>query len=140
DIPRLLVKLEEGFDVCSGWRKDRKDDSIRRNLPSRLANRLISKVSGVNLHDYGCSLKAYRREMVKNVRLYGEMHRFIPIYANWNGARVTEIPVNHRRRIHGKSNYGLERIAKVLLDLLVVKFLYHYAQKPIYVFGGIGLI
>ncbi|MEY2411491.1 MAG: hypothetical protein QOD84_97 [Acidobacteriaceae bacterium] len=139
DIPKLLEKLREGFDVCSGWRKERKDQALRRNLPSRLANRLISRVSGVRLHDYGCSLKAYRREVVKGVRLYGEMHRFIPIYASWHGARVTEIPVNHNPRMHGKSNYGLERIFKVLLDLLVVKFLFRYAQKPIYVFGGIGL-
>jgi glycosyltransferase involved in cell wall biosynthesis len=140
DIPRLLAKLAEGFDVCSGWRKARKDESLRRNFPSRIANAIISKVSGVALHDYGCSLKAYRREMVKGVKLYGEMHRFIPIYASWAGARVTEIPVNHNPRMHGKSNYGLERIFKVLLDLLVVKFLFRYAQKPIYVFGGIGLI
>ncbi|MEY2510264.1 MAG: hypothetical protein QOE26_1027 [Verrucomicrobiota bacterium] len=139
DIPKLLEKLREGFDVCSGWRKERKDQALRRNLPSRLANRLISRVSGVRLHDYGCSLKAYRKEVVKGVRLYGEMHRFIPIYASWHGARVTEIPVNHNPRMHGKSNYGLERIFKVLLDLLVVKFLFRYAQKPIYVFGGIGL-
>jgi glycosyltransferase involved in cell wall biosynthesis len=139
DIPRLLAKLRDGFDVCSGWRKERKDQALRRNLPSRIANRLISKVSGVKLHDYGCSLKAYRKEVVKGVKLYGEMHRFIPIYASWHGARVTEIPVNHNPRIHGKSNYGLERVFKVMLDLLVVKFLFRYAQKPIYVFGGIGL-
>ena len=139
DIPRLLAKLREGFDVCSGWRKARKDQALRRNLPSRIANKIISRVSGVRLHDYGCSLKAYRKEVVKGVRLYGEMHRFIPIYASWLGARVTEIPVNHHPRVHGKSNYGLERIFKVLLDLLVVKFLFRYAQKPIYVFGGIGL-
>jgi glycosyltransferase involved in cell wall biosynthesis len=140
DIPRLLAKLREGFDVCSGWRKARKDGALRRNLPSRIANRIISKVSGVELHDYGCSLKAYRKEVVKGVKLYGEMHRFIPIYASWQGGRVTEIPVNHNPRMHGKSNYGLERIFKVLLDLMVVKFLYRYAQKPIYIFGGIGLI
>jgi len=139
DIPKLLEKLREGFDVCSGWRKERKDQALRRNLPSRLANRLISRVSGVRLHDYGCSLKAYRKEVVKGVRLYGEMHRFIPIYASWHGARVTETPVNHNPRMHGKSNYGLERVFKVVLDLLVVKFLFRYAQKPIYVFGGIGL-
>jgi glycosyltransferase involved in cell wall biosynthesis len=139
DIPRLLATLREGFDVCSGWRKIRKDDSLRRNFPSRMANLLISKVSGVRLHDYGCSLKAYRKEVVKGVKLYGEMHRFIPIYASWHGARVTEIPVNHNPRLHGKSNYGLERVFKVLLDLLVVKFLFRYAQKPIYVFGGVGL-
>jgi glycosyltransferase involved in cell wall biosynthesis len=139
DIPNLLAKLREGFDVCSGWRKARKDQALRRNLPSRVANKIISAVSGVRLHDYGCSLKAYRKEVVKGVRLYGEMHRFIPIYASWLGARVTEIPVNHSPRVYGKSNYGLERIFKVLLDLMVVKFLFRYAQKPIYVFGGVGL-
>jgi glycosyltransferase involved in cell wall biosynthesis len=140
DIPRLLEKLDEGFDVCSGWRRDRQDDALRRNFPSRMANWLISKVSGVRLHDYGCSLKAYRREVIKGVRLYGEMHRFIPIYANWLGAKVTEVPVRHRPRMAGKSSYGLERIFKVLLDLVVVKFLDRYAQKPIYVFGGFGLL
>jgi glycosyltransferase involved in cell wall biosynthesis len=140
DIPRLVAKLEEGFDVVSGWRVERKDATLRRNLPSRLANWLISKISGVRLHDYGCSLKAYRRNAVKTVRLYGEMHRFIPIYASWQGGRVTEIPVNHFPRIHGRSKYGLERIIKVLLDLLVVKFLASYANKPIYIFGGFGII
>jgi glycosyltransferase involved in cell wall biosynthesis len=138
DIPRLLDKIREGFDVCSGWRKSRKDSSLRRNLPSRIANMLISRVSGVRLHDYGCSLKAYRKDVVKGVRLYGEMHRFIPIYAKWQGARVSEIAVNHKPRIHGKSNYGLNRVFKVLLDLIVVQFLYRYSQKPIYVFGGVG--
>lgn len=140
DIPRLLAKLDEGYDIVSGWRKDRKDDSLKRNLPSRMANWLISRVSGVKLHDYGCSLKAYHREVIKGVKLYGEMHRFIPIYASWHGARVTEIPVTHHARRFGESKYGLERIAKVFLDLLVVKFLDRYAQKPIYVFGGFGLI
>jgi len=140
DIPLLLDKLNEGFDVCSGWRKDRHDHSLRRVLPSRIANWLISKVSGVHLHDYGCSLKAYRRDVIKGVRLYGEMHRFIPIYAHWLGAKVTEVPVRHHPRVAGKSAYGLERIFKVLLDLVVVKFLDRYAQKPIYVFGGFGLL
>ena len=140
DIGRLLDKLEEGFDVVSGWRKDRQDNAIKRNLPSRIANSLISSVSGVHLHDYGCSLKAYRREMLDGVKLYGEMHRFVPIYAAWNGARVTEIPVTHHPRLHGESKYGLERIVKVLLDLLVVKFLFRYSGKPIYVFGGFGLL
>ncbi len=140
DIPRLLEKLDEGYDVCSGWRQDRQDHALRRNFPSRVANWLISKVSGVRLHDYGCSLKAYRREVIKGVRLYGEMHRFIPIYANWLGAKVTEVPVRHRPRVAGHSSYGLERIFKVLLDLVVVKFLDRYAQKPIYVFGGFGLL
>ena len=139
DIPKLLAKLKEGFEVCSGWREDRKDHALKRNLPSRIANWLISKISGVHLHDYGCSLKAYRREVIKGVKLYGEMHRFIPIYATWQGARVTEIPVAHHPRIHGKSKYGLERTFKVILDLIVVKFLAQYAQKPIYVFGTFGL-
>jgi glycosyltransferase involved in cell wall biosynthesis len=139
DIPKLLQKLEDGFEVCSGWREDRKDHALKRNLPSRVANWLISKISGVHLHDYGCSLKAYRREVIKDVKLYGEMHRFIPIYATWQGARVTEIPVTHHPRIHGKSKYGLERTFKVILDLIVVKFLAQYAQKPIYVFGAVGL-
>ena len=140
DIPSLLAMLNQGYDVCSGWRKTRMDEPLRRNLPSRIANFIISKVSGVALHDYGCSLKAYRREVLKGVRLYGEMHRFIPIYASWHGARVTEIPVGHSPRRQGKSNYGLERIFKVLLDLLVVQFIDRYAQKPIYLFGGIGLL
>lgn len=140
DIGRLLDTLDEGFDVVSGWRKDRQDHAIKRNLPSRMANSLISWVSGVHLHDYGCSLKAYRREVLQGVKLYGEMHRFVPIYAAWNGARVTEIPVTHHPRLHGESKYGLERIVKVVLDLLVVKFLFRYSGKPIYVFGGFGLL
>lgn len=139
DIPKLLAKLQEGYQVCSGWREDRKDHPLKRNLPSRVANWLISAISGVKLHDYGCSLKAYRREVIKGVKLYGEMHRFIPIYATWQGARVAEIPVTHHPRIHGKSKYGLERTFKVILDLIVVKFLAQYAQKPIYVFGAFGL-
>jgi glycosyltransferase involved in cell wall biosynthesis len=140
DIPKLLAKLKEGYHVCSGWRKDRKDHPLKRNLPSRIANWLISSISGVHLHDYGCSLKAYRREVIKGVKLYGEMHRFIPIYASWQGARVTEVSVTHFPRIHGKSKYGLERTFKVILDLIVVKFLAQYAQKPIYVFGTAGLL
>lgn len=140
DIPKLLAKLKEGYQVCSGWREDRKDHPLKRNLPSRIANWLISTISGVHLHDYGCSLKAYRREVIKGVKLYGEMHRFIPIYATWQGAKVTEIPVSHYPRIHGKSKYGLERTFKVILDLIVVKFLAQYAQKPIYVFGSFGLL
>lgn len=140
DIPALVEKLYEGYDVVSGWRKDRKDRSFSRVLPSRCANWLISRVSGVSLHDYGCSLKAYRREVIENVRLYGEMHRFIPIYARMNGGRVTEVVVNHRARTAGRSKYGLERIFKVVLDLLVVKFFLSYAAKPIYVFGGFGIL
>jgi glycosyltransferase involved in cell wall biosynthesis len=140
DICTLLTKLHEGYDVVSGWRRERKDAAIRRNLPSRAANRLISWVSGVNLHDYGCTLKAYRADILNGVRLYGEMHRFIPIYASWMGAKVTEIPVNHRPRTWGTSNYGMGRIIKVILDLIVVTFLHKYFVKPIYVFGTFGII
>ena len=139
DIPLLLEKIDEGFDVVSGWRKDRQDSKIKRNFVSAVANRLISKISGVHLRDYGCTLKAYRREVMEGQRLYGEMHRFIPIYASWMGAKVTEIPVRHHSRIHGQSKYGLERTLKVILDLIVVKFLDGYLTKPIYVFGGFGL-
>lgn len=139
DIPRLLAKLNEGYDVVSGWRVDRKDPFHKR-IPSIIANRLISRISGVRLHDYGCSLKAYRKSVLRDVRLYGEMHRFVPIYASWQGARVTELPVNHHPRLRGKSNYGIERTVKVVLDLLVVKFLANYSTKPIYVFGGFGLL
>jgi glycosyltransferase involved in cell wall biosynthesis len=139
DIPRLLAKLEEGYDVVSGWRKDRKDSEIRRNWVSRVANRLISRVSGVKLNDYGCTLKVYRRSVVSGIRLYGEMHRFIPIYAKWQGARITELSVTHHARKFGNSNYGLERIFKVVLDLLVVVFLRRFFAKPIYLFGGFGI-
>jgi glycosyltransferase involved in cell wall biosynthesis len=139
DIPRLLERLDEGFDLVSGWRKDRKDAKLTRNFPSWLANRLISKISGVKLNDYGCTLKAYRRSIIEDIRLYGEMHRFLPIYASWAGARTTELAVNHNPRAHGESKYGLERVFKVPLDLIVVKFLSDYSQKPIYVFGGFGL-
>ena len=139
DIPNLLSKIDEGYDVVSGWRKNRKDNPLKRNLPSHIANKIISKISGVHLHDYGCTLKAYRSSVIKNVRLYGEMHRFIPIYASWQGAKVTEIPVKHHKRSFGKSKYGLERIFKVVLDILVIKFLDKYLVKPIYVFGGVAL-
>jgi glycosyltransferase involved in cell wall biosynthesis len=140
DIPRMLAKLDEGYEVCSGWRKDRQDNAIQRNLPSILANKLISAVSGVQLHDFGCSLKAYRAEVIKGVRLYGEMHRFLPVYAKWHGARITEIPVNHYARMTGKSKYGLERVLKVLMDLMTVKFLDKYMLKPMYLFGFWGMI
>jgi glycosyltransferase involved in cell wall biosynthesis len=139
DIPLMLAKLEEGYDVCSGWRKDRKDNAIKRNLPSILANQLISLVSGVRLHDFGCSLKAYRREVLEGVRLYGEMHRFLPIYAKWHGAKITEVTVSHFARTSGSSKYGLERVLKVLADLIVVKFLDRFQQKPMYLFGAVGL-
>ncbi len=140
DIASLLRKIEEGYDVVSGWRKDRKDPFLTRRFPSIIANKIISLIGGVHLHDYGCTLKAYRRNILKNIRLYGEMHRFIPIYAKWVGARVTEIEVHHYPRRSGLSKYGMMRIFKVILDLMVVKFLLSYSQKPIYVFGGTGLL
>ncbi|MBL9033684.1 MAG: glycosyltransferase family 2 protein [Rhodospirillaceae bacterium] len=142
DIGRLLAKLEEGYEVVSGWRRDRQDSYMIRTFPSKIANWVISRASGVKLHDYGCSLKAYRREVLRGFRLYGEMHRFIPIYAAAQGARVAEIPVSHHARKFGQSKYGLNRTIKVLLDLLVVKFLTKYRTKPIYLFGqaGVGLL
>lgn len=139
DIPAMLDKLNEGYDLVSGWRKNRQDNLLR-TFPSRIANKLICKVTGVNLHDYGCTLKAYRREVIKGFRLYGEMHRFIPAYADAFGAKIVEMPVKHHPRIHGKAKYGLERTMKVLLDLFTVKFLSSYEDKPIYLFGGTGLI
>jgi len=140
DIPSILMKLDEGFDVVSCWRRDRKDPWLDRKLPSQLANMLISHISGVRLHDYGCTLKGYRREVLQHVRLYGEMHRFIPIYASWAGARVTEIPVRHHPRLRGKSKYGLSRSFKVILDLITLKLLGSYSTKPMYFFGGAGLL
>ncbi len=140
DIARLLAKLDEGYDVVSGWRKDRKDKFITRKIPSMIANRIISWIGGVPLHDYGCSLKAYRRDILQDVKLYGEMHRFIPIYASWAGARVTEIPVDHHPRTMGESKYGLSRTIKVVFDLITIKFLATYQTKPLYVFGTFGLI
>lgn len=140
DIPRMLEKIDEGFDVVSGWRKDRQDNALQRNIPSILANRLISAVSGVRLHDFGCSLKAYRAEVIKGVRLYGEMHRFLPIYAKWHGARITEVEVSHHARQTGKSKYGLERVMKVVFDLLTVKFMDKFMLKPMYLFGFWGLL
>lgn len=139
DIPLLLAKLEEGYDVVSGWRRDRQDRTFSRVLPSWLANKLISWISGVSLNDYGCTLKAYRREVLQGYRLYGEMHRFVPIYACWQGAKLTEMPVRHYPRRFGKSKYGLERVLKVILDLIVVKFLTRYETKPIYIFGYAGM-
>jgi len=140
DIPRIVAKLDEGFDVCSGWRKDRQDNALQRNLPSIMANKLISTVSGVKLHDFGCSLKAYRAEVIKGVRLYGEMHRFLPIYAKWHGARITELPVGHHARKTGHSKYGLERVLKVVMDLLTVRFMDRYMLKPMYLFGFWGFM
>jgi len=139
DIPMMLEKMQEGYDVVSGWRIQRKDTFITRTLPSRIANGLISWVTGVKLHDYGCTLKAYRREVITGFRLYGEMHRFIPAYAGYVGARVTEVPVQHHPRRFGRTKYGLERIGKVILDLLTVKFLISYGHKPNYLFGAPGM-
>lgn len=141
DIPRLLAKLEEGYDVVSGWRKERwKGQFLTRKLPSILANSLISYLSGVHLHDYGCTLKAYRREVIAPVRLYGRMHRFIPIYAKWEGGRITELPVSYQPRKYGRSNYGMMRVVSVLLDLVLIVFLDRYLQRPIQFFGGVGLV
>ena len=139
DIPMMLDKIGEGYDVVSGWRVRRKDAFLTRTLPSRVANGLISWVTGVPLHDYGCTLKAYRREVLGGFRLYGEMHRFIPAYAGAVGAKIIEVPVQHYPRRLGKTKYGLERTIKVLLDLFTVKFLISYANKPIYLFGGAGM-
>ena len=140
DIPMLLEKLNEGYDLVSGWRKRRQDPYLTRTLPLNLANMLISRVTGVPLHDYGCTLKAYRREVLAGFRLYGEMHRFIPVFANSVGAKITEVQVNHQPRKFGKTKYGLERTIKVILDLFTVRFLVSYASKPIYLFGGAGLV
>ncbi|MCJ7668081.1 MAG: glycosyltransferase family 2 protein [Anaerolineae bacterium] len=140
DMPRLLAKLEEGYDVVSGWRVERRDPFLTRRLPSMIANWLISEITGVRLHDYGCSLKAYRREVVKNVRLYGELHRFIPALASWMGVQVTEVPVNHRPRKFGQTKYGLSRTIRVLLDLLTVRFLLSYSTRPIQIFGLLGFL
>lgn len=140
DIVRLLERLDEGYDVVSGWRQNRQDKLVTRKIPSMIANKLISWIGGVPLHDYGCSLKAYRREALQDVRLYGEMHRFIPIYASWVGARVSEIPVTHHPRTMGKSKYGLSRTLKVVFDLMTIKFMASYQTKPIYVFGSFGML
>ena len=140
DIRRLLAAIDAGHDVASGWRVKRKDNLLSRRLVSVLANRFVSYIAKVKLHDYGCTLKAYKRDIIKDVRLYGEMHRFIPIYASWHGASICEIPVNHRARQHGVSNYGLERTFKVLLDLIVVAFLDRFMGKPIHLFGGLGFL
>ena len=139
DIPRLLAKLDEGYDVVSGWRRHRQDRFLTRKVPSWLANRIVARISGVALHDFGCTLKAYRRTVLEGVRLYGEMHRFIPIFASWQGARVVELEVNHRPRTAGKTKYGLGRTFNVVLDLILIRFFQKYAQRPIHLFGRIGL-
>ena len=140
DIPMLLAKLDEGYDLVSGWRKDRKDNRFTRTIPSNLANGLISWVTGVHLHDYGCTLKVYRRQSLEGFRLYGEMHRFIPVFAYSVGAKITELPVHHHPRRFGVAKYGLERTVKVVLDLFTVKFLLDYSHKPMRLFGGVGII
>jgi glycosyltransferase involved in cell wall biosynthesis len=139
DIPQFLKEINNGFDVVSGWRKNRKDNFSRR-LPSKIANRVISLITKVKLHDYGCTMKAYKSEIVKDVRFYGEMHRFMPAYAFWHGAKIGEIVVHHRPRKHGKAKYGLSRIFRVILDLLTVKFLMAYLTKPMHFFGAVGLL
>ncbi|MBI5816509.1 MAG: glycosyltransferase family 2 protein [Nitrospinae bacterium] len=139
DIPAMIEKLNEGYDIVAGWRHDRKDAFINRKLPSMIANRVISMTTNVHLHDYGCSLKVFRREVVKNIRLYGEMHRFIPAIASWMGVSVAEMRVNHRPRAAGVSKYGIGRTVRVLLDLMTVKFLLSYSTRPIQIFGLIGL-
>ncbi|HEY6837864.1 MAG TPA: glycosyltransferase family 2 protein [Geobacteraceae bacterium] len=139
DIPRMLAKIAEGYDVVSGWRKDRQDTFINRKLPSMIANALISKMTGVHLHDYGCTLKAYRREVLDGINLYGEMHRFVPALASQVGARVAELPVKHHPRLFGKSKYGISRTVRVVLDLMTVKFLLAYSTKPIQLFGKWGI-
>ena len=138
DIPDMIDKLNEGFDVVSGWRKKRHDNAITRLLPSKIANWVISRITGVKLHDYGCNLKAYRREVLEETKLYGEMHRFIPALASWSGAKIAEMIVNHRPRTAGKTKYGMGRTLKVILDLITVKFLGSFSTKPIYIFGGLG--
>jgi glycosyltransferase involved in cell wall biosynthesis len=140
DIPALLAKHDEGYDVVSGWRKQRKDPWLSRRLPSQIANCLISCVTGVHLHDYGCTLKLYTRDTIDDLQLYGEMHRFIPALASWRGSTIAEVPVNHHRRLHGKSKYGISRTVRVILDLLTVKFLLQYSTKPLHIFGLWGLL
>lgn len=140
DIPKLLNLINEGYDLVSGWRKHRQDRLVDRKIPSMIANKIISLVSGIRLHDYGCSLKAYKREVLNGVRIYGELHRFLPILASWNGARVTEVAVNHKARVFGKSKYGISRTYKVVLDLIVLKFLSDFSTKPIYFFGSFSAI
>ena len=140
DIGKLVDKINEGYDVVSGWRVERKDKLLSRKIPSRIANRLIAKVTGVPLHDLGCSLKAYRGDLLRQVNLYGEMHRFIPVHTSWIGARITEVPVGHHARQFGKSKYGIKRTFKVILDLMTVKFMGSFFTKPMHLFGGTGLV
>ena len=140
DIPNLLTKINEGYDLICGWRFERKDKLINRRIPSKIANRLIGKVTGIFLHDYGCSLKAFKREIIKDIKLYGELHRFLPVLANIEGAKIREIKVNHRKRKYGYSKYGIDRTFRVLMDLLTVWFMNKFLTRPMYVFGFIGII
>jgi glycosyltransferase involved in cell wall biosynthesis len=140
DIPMLIEKINDGYDVVSGWRKIRSDKKLTRIIPSKIANMLISKISGIHLHDYGCTLKAYRKDILNDIKLYGEMHRFIPIYASWEGAKVTEVAVHHHPRTAGKTKYGLSRIPRVILDLLVIRFFDKSLDRPIHLFGQFGLL
>lgn len=140
DIPKLVAKLNEGYDIVSGWRKERKDNAVTRTLPSRIANWMIGRITGIRLHDYGCTLKAYKEESLKPIRLYGDMHRFIPALARWGGEKVVEMVVNHRPRTTGKTKYGLSRTFKVVLDLITIKFLASFSTKPIHIFGGLGVL
>ncbi|MBN3037810.1 MAG: glycosyltransferase family 2 protein [Candidatus Omnitrophica bacterium] len=140
DIPRLLQKMEQGYDIVSGWRKDRKDAFLTRRMPSQIANWLISKITAVNLHDYGCTLKVYKKKAIEHIYLHGEMHRFLPALASWNGIDIAEVPVKHHRRKYGKSSYGLSRTFRVILDLITVKFLLSFSTRPIQLFGGWGLL
>ncbi|MHC5059866.1 MAG: glycosyltransferase family 2 protein [Planctomycetota bacterium] len=140
DIPNLIEKLNEGYDIVSGWRRKRHDNILTRKIPSCMANWLIAKITGVKLHDFGCTIKAYRASSLKEIRLYGEMHRFIPALASWSGEKVGELVVNHRPRTKGTAKYGLGRTFKVILDLITIRFLMSFSTKPIYVFGGLGVL
>ncbi len=140
DIPAILKKLDEGYDIVSGWRRERKDKAVSRRFPSMVANKIISRLSGVYLHDYGCTLKAYRKEVIENIELYGEMHRYIPAVASRMGVSVAEIPVTHHSRKYGKSKYGISRTIRVILDIITIKFLLSYSQRPIQIFGLLGLL
>lgn len=139
EIPKMIQKLDEGYDLVAGWRKNRQDAALSRRLPSKIANKIISKITKVNLHDYGCTLKVIRSEVAKGIQLYGEMHRFIPALAAEIGVRIAEMPVNHRARIHGTSKYGISRTFRVILDLLTVKFFLGFSTRPLHMFGGVGM-
>lgn len=140
DIPKIIDKMNEGYDIVSGWRKNRKDKFITRRIPSIIANKIISKMSGVNIHDFGCTLKAYSRDVIKNINLYGEMHRYIPALASWMGTNVAEVEVNHRERKFGKSKYGISRTIRVILDIITIKFLLSFSTRPMQIFGLFGMI